>query len=58
MYGETLEVVYTWPDGREEVRYRRQINTLEADLLIKEVEALQATAEYFGETSPYSFRFV
>lgn len=59
MNGETLQVVYTWPDtGREEVRYERYYNSDDAKKLMAEVEELQARAECFGYESPYSIRFV
>lgn len=47
------EIVYTWPDGREEVRYRRPTNTPEALELIEEVLELQRK---HGEACPYSHR--
>lgn len=56
--GDTLQVVYRWPDGREEVRYERPLYTEEARLMMAEVEELQARAEFLGYESPYSFRFV
>lgn len=51
----TTEIVYTWPDGREEVRYRRSYNSSEAleltgriaDLIVKH-----------GSACPYSWRHV
>lgn len=52
--GENLEVVYTWPDGREEVRYRRTSKSKEAAELIAEVDALQKA---HGIKSPYSYRY-
>lgn len=51
----TTEFIYTWPDGREEVRYRRAINSREALKLIDEVNELQ---NRFGENCPYSYRNV
>jgi hypothetical protein len=47
------EIVFTWPDGREEVRYRRPTNSPEALELINEVLDLQAK---HGLSCPYSFR--
>jgi hypothetical protein len=49
------EIVYTWPDGREEVRYRRPRYSPEADELIKMVKSQQ---EKYGADNPYSFRHV
>lgn len=49
------EIVYTWPDGREEVRYRRSINSREALELIAEVLELQRK---HGADCPYSYRDV
>jgi hypothetical protein len=58
MNNDTVEIVYRWPDGREEVRYRRQVGTEDARRLMEEVEELEARAEFFGYETPYSFRFV
>lgn len=55
---ETLEIVYVWPDGREEVRYRRQLGTNDADRFMKEVDEIKARCDYFGEDCPYYYRFV
>lgn len=49
------EIVYTWPDGREEVRYRRTKDTPAALQLIDQVLCLQAR---HGAASPYSYRHV
>lgn len=49
---KTTEIIYTWPDGREEVRYRRPYNSDLAIEMIKEVQKLQYNNE------PYSFRNV
>jgi hypothetical protein len=38
---QTLEVVYTWPDGREEVRYRRPWPSYEADRFKEQAERLE-----------------
>lgn len=48
-----IEIVYKWPDGREEVRYRRPDNSKEAADLIWQVDTLRAQN---GELSPYSWR--
>lgn len=58
MQGETVEVVYVWENGREEVRYRRPLGTEDAAKLMAEVDELQARADFMGYTSPYSYRFV
>lgn len=49
-----IEIVYTWQDGREEVRYRRA-NQEQAEDLIAQVNALRARN---GESSPYSYRVI
>ena len=54
---ETLEIVYKWPNGREEVRYRRPAGTEDARSLIAEVEELQARADLLGYENPYFFRY-
>ena len=52
--GNMVEIVYTWPDGREEVRYRRTQGTYEAMRLMKEVDDMRAR---LGATEcPYSYR--
>jgi hypothetical protein len=51
----TTEIVYRWPDGREEVRYRRPFGSDMAAELIAEVDALRARN---AEGSPYSVRHV
>ncbi len=51
-----LYVVYTWEDGREEVRYERHWPSSEADQLKIEVEELQRKAREGGYVSPYSIR--
>ncbi len=51
----TLEIVYTWPDtGREEVRYRRQLPSDEAERLRAEVNELKRK---YADTA-YSWREV
>jgi hypothetical protein len=49
------EIVYTWPDGREEVRYRRPKDSLEALELTEQVVNL---IRKHGAACPYSFRHV
>ena len=48
-----LEIVYRWPDGREEVRYRRPSGSEDAERYIAEVNALQAR---LGPECPYFVR--
>jgi hypothetical protein len=56
MREKTLEIVYTWDDGREEVRYRRTPHDSDdAKELTRQVEKLQSL--YAGEC-PYSWRIV
>lgn len=50
-----VEIVYKWPDGREEVRYRRAYGSDAAVQLINEVRDLQLM---HGSKCPYSFRYV
>lgn len=50
-----LEIVYTWPDGHEEVRYRRSVNSTSALELINEVLDLQ---QRHKDACPYSYREV
>lgn len=49
------EIVYTWPDGREEVRYRRPKDSREALGFVEQVLDLQSL---HGAACPYSFRHV
>jgi len=49
------EFVYTWPDGREEVRYRRDMDSPDSLGMIDEVLNLQ---RQHGASCPYSFRHV
>lgn len=51
----TTEIVYTWPDGREEVRYRRSYNSEEANMLVGEIADL---IRMHGAACPYSWRHV
>jgi hypothetical protein len=51
--GRNYEVVYTWPDGTEEVRYRRPISDLSC---ANEVLGLRRNARMNGYESPYSVR--
>lgn len=51
----TTEIVYTWEDGREEVRYRRPYKSAEAQEFMDEIDALRKRDK---EKSPYSYRHV
>jgi hypothetical protein len=51
----TTEIIYIWPDGREEVRYRRAYNSGEALELINQVLDLQ---QKHKSECPYSYRHV
>jgi hypothetical protein len=53
-----IEIVYTWPDGRQEVRYRRPAGSLDAVKYVNEVLELQRRATEGGYVSPYSYRSV
>jgi hypothetical protein len=53
---DVTEIVYTWPSGREEVRYRRPKGSAGAKKLIDEVECIKARLA--GEKCPYSYRDV
>ena len=50
-----LEFVYVWPDGREEVRYRRPVGSREARALLDELQRLK---DRHGEACPYRVRQV
>lgn len=47
----SYRVIYTWPDGRREVRYERPIDHRE---LLEEVRRLQ---ERLGDECPYSIEY-
>lgn len=47
-----IEIVYTWPDGREEVRYRRSNKEQARDL----IEACHRLRGLHGDQSPYWYR--
>lgn len=55
---KTLEVIYTWPNGRQEIRYSPPAGTITAARLVAEVRRLQQRAERGGRPCPYSFRLV
>jgi hypothetical protein len=48
-----MEVVYTWPSGRQEVRYRRPIGSADALELERQVADLR---QRWGDECPYSVR--
>lgn len=48
------EIVYKWPDGREEVRYRRPYGSESAAGLMKEVDSLKER----NSDTPYFYRHV
>jgi hypothetical protein len=56
MPSQTVEIVYRWPDGREEVRYRRPYGSESAEDLIEQVHKLQRKAAEDGYVSPYFWR--
>ena len=56
--GKTLEVVYTWDDGREEVRYRRPFPSPGAWEFIGQVRTSRERAIQGRYESPYSWRIV
>jgi hypothetical protein len=51
----TIEVVYTWQNGRKEVRYRATEGTEHADNLTSQVECQKAL---HGKDCPYSIRYM
>jgi hypothetical protein len=51
----TTEIVYRWPDGREEVRYRRPYMSAGARDLMVEVGVLR---KLNGDKCPYFVRHV
>jgi len=55
---ETMEVVYTWSDGREEVRYRRPKGSTEALEMERQIGVFQRLRKENGTECPYSFRYV
>ena len=50
----TTEIIYTWDNGREEVRYRRTTDSREALQLISQIEVMKAKYK----DTPYSWRNV
>ncbi len=51
----TTEITYTWPNGKEEVKYRRAKDSKEALKMIIEVLKLKSR---HGINCPYSYRDV
>ena len=47
------EIVYRWPDGHEEVRYRRPFGSIAAKVFEEEVRQMQ---ERLGDECPYFVR--
>ena len=54
----TMLVIYTWPDGREEIRYQRPAASDDARKFANEIDELRRVANVGGHDSPYSYRFV
>lgn len=53
--GRHYQVVYTWPDGREEIRYTRPVSDLE---LAREVRRWRRRWRGTAEANVYSLRRV
>lgn len=51
---KATEIIYTWPDGREEVRYRRPYGSDMAHELVMEVKKLHL--RHGVDASPYSIK--
>lgn len=49
------EIIYTFPNGKEEVRYRRAKNSQEALEFVAEIEKLK---QKHGKDCPYDYRHV
>ncbi len=54
----TVEIVYRWPGGREEIRYRRPHGTRKTEESIQQVHDLQRKAINGGRENPYVWRTV
>lgn len=54
----TLEVVFHWDDGTNEVRYRRDVGSFSAVELQAQVNSLQQRAIAGGYHCPYTWRIV
>lgn len=57
----TTEIVFTWPDGREEVRYRRPADSEMAKIMKAEIDhaRLEHSSMLIGDSKwPYSYRDV
>lgn len=50
----TVEIIYTWPDGREDIRYRRLKDSAESLEMIGEILDLQ---KQHGKSCPYTFQY-
>ncbi len=50
-----IEIIYTWPDGTEEVRYRKLIGSIDGEDLRQQVEERK---RWLGDDCPYSWREV
>lgn len=50
---DSYQIIFTWPDGKKEVRYMRPISDLK---LAKEVLNLHRIARRDGYKSPYSIK--
>lgn len=53
-----IEFVFTWDDGREEVRYRRPEGSSDTFKMISEITKLQERGRNNGYKSPYSYRII
>jgi plasmid replication initiation protein len=53
-----MQVIYTWDDGREEVRYERPADSEDAAKFRAEVEKLHQYAKEGSYVSPYSIRYM
>lgn len=51
---KTLVVVYTWPDGKEEIRYRRPAYAKSAQRMKDEIDQ---KIEELGKDCPYRYEF-
>lgn len=53
-----IEFLYRWPDGREEVRYRRGQGTTEAERMKRSIDELAEKLGTKEEPFPYFYREV
>lgn len=56
MNNPIIEFIFTWQDGRKEVRYRRLKGSIDANKMISEIFKLQERGKLNGYTSPYSYQ--